>query len=93
MRLAVDADDGRPVALGAVRSSRVHPSHLWCHVEVAPDHRQRGVGRLLLAALGNATDGRPLAGRVERGSEGEAFAVAVGFSPAMGTRVLIPRIP
>jgi GNAT superfamily N-acetyltransferase len=60
------------------------------HIMVHPDHRRRGLGRVLLshaarraAATGRAT----LGGEVRDGSAGDAFAVWAGAAPGIGGAV------
>ena len=95
-RCVVAEDLGIPVAAGVVYASALHPERLWAYVEVARDHRRRGVGATLLRRLREAAltaPGRPkgLRTKTADGTEGQAFALASGFAPLQRSRHVIVR--
>ncbi|KHL01164.1 GNAT family N-acetyltransferase [Sinomonas humi] len=95
-RSLVAEDQGIPVAAGVVYESTLHPERLWAYVEVARDHRGRGVGTELLrrvreAALLAPEGARPLRTKLASGGTGEAFAVARGFAPLQRSRHVVVR--
>ncbi|HKU11384.1 MAG TPA: GNAT family N-acetyltransferase [Sinomonas sp.] len=95
-RCLVAEDQGIPVAAGVVYESTLHPERLWAYVEVARDHRGRGVGTELLrrvreAALLAPGGSRPLRTKVAAGSAGEAFALARGFAALQRSRQVVVR--
>ncbi|HIZ34641.1 MAG TPA: GNAT family N-acetyltransferase [Candidatus Ruania gallistercoris] len=50
-RCLVAVEDGAVLGAGAVSEARLHPTRLWLYVEVAADHRRRGVGTELVRRL------------------------------------------
>ncbi|MFI7483699.1 GNAT family N-acetyltransferase [Kocuria sp. M1R5S2] len=92
-RTVVAEDSGIPVAAGTVYESPLHPRRLWLWVEVAPDRRGEGIGRMLLERLrelaAQAPSGvRALRTKVAPGSPGERFARAAGLETAQVSRVV-----
>lgn len=84
---------GVPVGAAAIAESPLHPFRAWVHVEVAAEERGRGLGRELFESVsaetvGTALEGLDLRARVSAGSQGAAFAEALGFSPLTTTRVI-----
>ncbi|WP_422936093.1 GNAT family N-acetyltransferase [Sinomonas sp. P47F7] len=95
-RCVVAEDQGIPVAAGVVYTSALHPERLWAYVEVARDHRRRGVGAALLrrlreAALTAPGGITPLRTKAADGTVGQAFALASGFVPLQRSRHVIVR--
>lgn len=95
-RCVVAEDLGIPVAAGVVYASALHPERLWAYVEVARDHRRRGVGAALLRRLREAALTAPggpkgLRTKTADGTEGQAFALASGFAPLQRSRHVIVR--
>jgi len=76
-------EDGAVVAVGAINTSELDNLHLaWLNVQVHPDHRRRGLGSEMLAAMVGVAAER---GRTSVGSDGwagdgpAAFAARHGF--------------
>ncbi|MBC7630370.1 GNAT family N-acetyltransferase [Aeromicrobium sp.] len=70
---------GHLIGAVTVATNRVHDGRLLCAVEVAEQHRRRGVGsELLRQAYRGAPDSRPLAAKVAPDSAGHHFVAAVG---------------
>lgn len=95
-RCIVAEDQGIPVAAGVVYETALHPQRLWAYVEVARDHRRRGVGKELLRRLREAAllapGGSPaLRTKTAAGSSGEGFARAAGFAPLQRSRHVVVR--
>lgn len=95
-RCVVAEDQGIPVAAGVVYESMLHPERMWAYVEVARDHRRRGVGTELLRRLREAAllapgGVRALRTKAGSGSTGEAFAGARGFAPLQRSRHVVVR--
>lgn len=95
-RCLVAEDQGIPVAAGVVYESTLHPERMWAYVEVARDHRRRGVGTELLrrlreAALVGPGGVRALRTKAASGSTGKAFAGARGFAPLQRSRHVVIR--
>ncbi|MFF0988985.1 GNAT family N-acetyltransferase [Kocuria nitroreducens] len=92
-RTVVAEDQGVPVAAATVYESALHPSRLWAYVEVAPERRGEGLGRVLLERLRTEAAGSPsgvqaLRTTVAPGSAGERFARAAGLDPVQDSRVV-----
>jgi GNAT superfamily N-acetyltransferase len=95
-RCIVAEDQGIPVAAGVVYETALHPQRLWSYVEVARDHRGRGVGKELLRRLREAALLAPggssaLRTKTPVGSSGEGFARAAGFAPLQRSRHIVVR--
>lgn len=87
-------DQGVPVAAGCVYGAALHPDRLWCYIEVAQDHRRRGVGSTLLTMLRLEVDASPsgitaLRCKLTAGTTGAAFADAVGFTALQRSRLVV----
>jgi GNAT superfamily N-acetyltransferase len=85
-----------PVGAAAIAESPLHPYRAWVHVEVAAEEQGHGQGRELFEAVcaetrGTGLEGLDLRARVQAGSTGEGFALALGFTPLTTTRVI--RVP
>lgn len=70
---------GHLIGAATVATNRVHDGRLLCAVEVAEQHRRRGLGSTLLQqAHQRAPDPRPFAAKVAPGPAGQHFVTAVG---------------
>lgn len=92
-RTVVVEHHGVPVAAGTAYETSLHSSRLWAYVEVAPDHRRRGLGGRILAALREAAAEAPsgvtaLRSKVVPGSSGAGFAQWAGLSSIQRTRMV-----
>ncbi|WP_077489130.1 GNAT family N-acetyltransferase [Sinomonas mesophila] len=83
-RCVVAEDEGIPVAAGVVFSSALHPERLWAYVEVARDHRRRGVGTEILRRLREAAAAAPSSGTA---GDGTASNGTAGNGTAGGARL------
>lgn len=103
-RTIVAEHQGIPVAAGTVYETSLHNQRLWAYIEVAPDHRRKGIGTALLAQLKEATTTSPsgvtaLRGKTVPDASGLAFATARGFTPAQRSRMVrveagsVPSVP
>ncbi|MDQ4502792.1 GNAT family N-acetyltransferase [Sinomonas sp. ASV322] len=95
-RCVVAVDEGIPIAAGVVYASALHPRRVWAYVEVARDHRGRGVGTELLRRLREAALTAPggpkgLRTKAAAGSAGEAFARASGLGTLERSRHVVVR--
>ncbi|WP_238148294.1 GNAT family N-acetyltransferase [Rothia halotolerans] len=84
---------GVPVAAGTAYETSLHSCRLWAYVEVAPDHRRRGLGGMILAALREAAAQTPsgvsaLRSKVVPGSSGAGFAQWAGLTSIQRTRMV-----
>lgn len=82
-RTVIAEDDGLVVGAGTIAVNAVHPTRYNAAVEVAPDHRRRGIGASLLSALRRLrSEPLPLAGKVrERDIAARAFVTVSGGRP------------
>ena len=92
-RSIVAEHEGIPVAAATVYETSLHDQRLWAYVEVAPDHRRRGLGRHLLEQLRKAAQSSPsgvrmLRSKVLRGSAGAEFAHGVGMESIQRSRMV-----
>lgn len=93
--VAEDASDSVavPVAAGYVFEPRLHDQRLWAYVEVGTNHRRAGIGATLLGMLRHEAGQSPsgvstLRAKVVPGSDGAAFAEAVGFHEIQRSRII-----
>ncbi len=96
-----DEQDTEPIGLGRIWTSRVHPSHYWFEVVIAPDHRGRGWGRWLVGQLRELrVTPTPMRCRGFVGTTAWGFGRALGATTVqvvppvridLGQRELLPR--
>lgn len=95
---------GIPVGAGTVYETSLHTQRLWAYIEVAPEHRRKGVGSALLQHLKDAAASAPSGVTAFRGktvpeSSGLAFAEHHGFSVLQRSRMVrveagqVPAVP
>lgn len=92
-RSIVVEHQGIPVAAGTVYETSLHDARLWAYVEVAPDHRRRGVGRLILDQLRKHAATAPsgvsaLRTKVVPETSGAGFAQWAGLGSIQRTRMV-----
>lgn len=79
---AVAEDDSGVVGMATMHHNHYHPGRYPAIVEVAPDRRREGIGRLLVTALGaHRPAPRPLAVKLR-----DANRTAMHFAAALGMR-------
>lgn len=78
-RTTVAVAGGEVVGAVTVARNRFHPGRWSAVIEVAPDHRRRGLGSLLLRRAREVRpDGRPLAGKVRPSTPADGFVRTAG---------------
>lgn len=92
-RTIVAEHEGIPVAAATAYETSLHHQRLWAYVEVAPDHRRRGLGGHLLDQLRQAAEEAPsgirrLRCKVEPGTSGAAFAQWAGMGSIQRSRMV-----
>ncbi|GAB3521853.1 GNAT family N-acetyltransferase [Arthrobacter monumenti] len=92
-RTIVAEDQGIPVAAAVVAEAGVHPERLWAYVEVAKDHRGKGVGGTLLGMLKKeaeaaGTGTQLFRAKVGPGTPGASFAASAGLKPIQRSRIV-----
>ncbi|UFU05039.1 GNAT family N-acetyltransferase [Ruania halotolerans] len=94
-RCLVAEVDGELAGAGAVSEARLHPDRLWLYVEVAPDHRRRGIGTELVRRLQehSAPSGvHTLRARFTADAEPAAhFAASLGMGAIQRSRQVVVR--
>ncbi len=104
IRTIVAEHQGVPVGAGVIYETSLHTQRLWAYVEVAPDHRRKGVGSALLQHLKDAAQQAPsgvtaLRSKTVPESAGLAFAEHHGFSVLQRSRMVrveaggVPAVP
>lgn len=90
-RTVIVEDDGLVVGAGTIAVNAVHPTRYNAAVEVAPDHRRRGIGASLLSALRRLrSEPLPLAGKVGAGHRGPGVRHGLWRPPVPA--VLVPEL-
>lgn len=92
-RTLVAEHQGIPVAAGTIYETSLHNQRLWAYLEVAPEHRRRGLGHQLLTALQELAQDAPsgitaLRTKALPGSDGLAFAEALGLKQIQRSRTV-----
>lgn len=92
-RTLVVEDQGIPVAAGTIYETSLHHQRLWVYVEVAQEHRRRGLGRELVSRLRELAQDAPsgvqkLRAKVVPGSAGLGFAEAMGLEVLQRSRMM-----
>lgn len=92
-RTLVVEEQGIPVAAGTVYETSLHNQRLWAYVEVAKEHRGRGLGTELIRQLRELATDAPsgvtkLRAKVVPGSSGASFAQKMGLETIQRSRMV-----
>ncbi|QOR72238.1 GNAT family N-acetyltransferase [Ruania alkalisoli] len=89
-RCLVAEIDGQVIGAAAVSEARLHPDRLWVYVEVASDHRRRGIGSELVQRLREVASPSGVGAIRARYTAGntaaEGFAAALGLTQVHRSR-------
>lgn len=92
-RTIVAEHQGIPVAAGTIYETSLHNQRLWVYVEVATEHRGKGLGAELIRQLRELATDAPsgvtkLRAKVVPGSTGEGFAEKMGLKVLQRSRMV-----